>query len=146
MKRKSGSWPLAEGSRACEEGDRTLGRRTLPNRIAAICCGLVLLLAGAAAAKKKKPLTKTIQGEVLDQDDNPIVGASVELTDVTTSKTLGIYSEAGGHYEFTELKPSDDYQVRATYKDQQSDVRRVSSLDDEAVRVLNLNIPPTPSQ
>jgi hypothetical protein len=144
MKRKSGSsLPVEIGVR--EEGG-TPATRALPIKMAAICCGLILLLAGTAAAKKKKPLTKTIQGEVLDQDSNPIVGASVELTDITTGKTLGIYSEAGGHYEFTDLLPSDDYQVRAVYKGQPSDVRRASSLDDEAVRVLNLTIPPTPSQ
>lgn len=111
-----------------------------------ICCGLVLLLPGSASAKKKKPLTKTVQGEVLDSGNNPIVGASVELTDVTRGKTLGIYSEAGGLYHFADLNPADDYQVRATYKGQQSDVRHVSSLDDEGTRVLNLTIPPSASQ
>lgn len=107
---------------------------------------MVLLLAGTAAASKKKPLTKTIQGEVLDRDNNPIIGASVELTDVTSGKTLGIYSESGGRYQFTDLKPSDDYQVRATYKGEQSDVRHDSALDDEGVKVLNLTIPPPSSQ
>lgn len=114
-------------------------------KAAVICCGIALLFTVTAIAKKK-PLTKTIQGEVLDGENNPIVGASVELTDVTTGKTLGIYSEEGGRYHFTELKPSDDYQVRATYKGQQSDVRRASALDEEGVRVLNLTIPPSASQ
>lgn len=113
---------------------------------AVICCGLALLSSVRASAKRKKPLTKTIQGEVLDRDSQPIVGASVELTDVTSGKTLGIYSESGGRYQFTELKPSDDYQVRAAYKGQQSDVRHVSALDDEATRVLNLTIPPSSPQ
>ena len=105
-----------------------------------------MCLTGALAAKKKKPLTKTIQGEVVDQANNPIVGASVELTDVTTGKTLGIYSEAGGRFHFADLKPTDDYQVRAAYKGQQSDERHVSSLDDEAVRELSLTVPPLSSQ
>jgi hypothetical protein len=114
-------------------------------KAAAICCGIALLFTVAAIAKKK-PLTKTIEGEVLDGENNPIVGASVELTDVTTGKTLGVYSEVGGRYHFTDLKPSDDYQVRAAYKGQQSEVRRSSALDEEGVRVLNLTIPPSASQ
>jgi hypothetical protein len=139
MKRKSGSPALA--GRPKERAGRRFRLRA-----ALICCGMVLLCAGAAAAKKKKPLTKTIQGQVLDQDSHPIVGASVELTDVTTGKTLGIYADDGGKYQFTDLKPTDDYQVRAAYKSQQSDLRSVSAFDDEAVRVLVLTIPGSASQ
>ena len=143
-KRKSGSSTLAE-----KTGARQGGRTRPPCALAAgtaICCLLALLFTGNLAAKKKKPLTKTVQGEVLDKDNNPIVGASVELTDLTTGKTLGVYSEGDGRYQFTDLKPSDDYQVRAAYKGQQSDSRHVSSLDEESVKVLNLSIPPAISQ
>lgn len=146
MKRRSGSSHVDGQSGARDRSGSTPLRRDYRARVAAVCCGVVLLLAGTAAASKKKPLTKTIQGEVLDRDSNPIVGASVELTDVTSGKTLGIYSESGGRYQFTDLKPSDDYQVRATYKGEQSDVRHASALDDEGVKVLNLTIPPPPSQ
>ena len=145
MKRKSGSLPLDDRNGSPDGSGSTALRPEF--RIAAvICCGMIVLLAGTAAAKKKKPLTKTIQGEVLDRDNNPIVGASVELTDVTSGKTLGIYTEADGRYQFSDLKPSDDYQVQATYKGQQSDVRHASALDDEGVKVLNLAIPPPASQ
>lgn len=86
-----------------------------------------------------------MQGEVLDAGNNPIVGATVELTDASTGKTFGKYSEAGGRYQFTDLKPTDDYQVQATYKGQQSEVRHSSSLDDRSVVFLNLTIPPPAS-
>jgi hypothetical protein len=142
MKRKSGSRSLTVGTTIYDCENPVAATRI---KAAVIFCGIALLFAGTAVAKKK-PLTKTIQGEVLDGENNPIVGASVELTDVTTGKTLGIYSEVGGRYEFTDLKPSDDYQVRAAYKGQQSDARHVSALDDEGVRVLNLTISPSPSQ
>lgn len=143
MKRKSGSGPALTFRTTVHDWDGPMPASRL--KAAAICCGIALFFTVTAIAKKK-PLTKTIQGEVLDGENNPIVGASVELTDVTTGKTLGIYSEVGGHYHFTDLKPSDDYQVRAAYKGQQSDVRRASALDDEGVRVLNLTIPPSASQ
>jgi Carboxypeptidase regulatory-like domain len=146
MKRKSGKPTLVNESCVQDRGRSARPTLALRLRAVVICCGMVLLFAGMVAAKRKKPLTKTIQGEVLDQDNNPIVGASVELTDVTSGKTLGIYSEAGGRYQFTDLKPSDDYQVRATYKGQQSDVRHASALDDEGVKVLNLTISPAAPQ
>ena len=110
-------------------------------RLASFCV-IVVLLPFSLAAKQKKPPTKTIQGEVLDQADHPISGASVELKNTTTGKALGIYSETNGRYEFTELRPTDDYQVQASYKGQQSEVRHASSLDDRSVVVLNLVIPP----
>jgi Carboxypeptidase regulatory-like domain len=112
---------------------------------AAACLALFCLLPLAPSAKQKKPLTKTVQGAVLDAANNPIVGATVELTDETTGTTLGLYTEAGGRYQFTQLKPTDDYKIRATYKGQASDVRHASSLDDRGIVVLNLTIPPPAS-
>jgi Carboxypeptidase regulatory-like domain len=115
--------------------------RALRRTAAALCLLLVCCLPSSLAAKKKKPLTKTIQGQVLDSASQPIAGAAVELTDLTTKKTLGIYADADGHYEFTDLNPHDDYQVKATYKNQESEVRHASSLDDTYVLVFNLTVP-----
>lgn len=129
--------------------ERVLGCGPLqPHLIAILGCLVVLcMLPAASLAKQKQPPTKTIQGQVLDGSSNPIVGAAVQLTDATTGKTLAMYSEAGGRYVFTELKPTDDYQVQATYKGQQSEVRNASSLNDENPVVLNLTIPaPTAQQ
>jgi hypothetical protein len=112
---------------------------------AAVCLMLLGVLPLSAAARKKAPPTKTVQGEVLDGSNNPIVGATVELTDEATGKTLGIYTETGGRYQFTDLKPADDYKVQANYKGQASVVRHASSLDDNAIIVLNLTIPPPAS-
>lgn len=118
-------------------------RRRHSVAIIVVACGLALAPAGAMA-KKKKPPTKTVSGEVLDQANNPIVGASVELTDLRTGKKLAIYSEAGGRYSFAGLAPTDDYEVQATYQGQKSELRKASSLDDREIMVLNLRIPPLP--
>ncbi|HUI43474.1 MAG TPA: carboxypeptidase-like regulatory domain-containing protein [Terriglobia bacterium] len=105
------------------------------------CALLALLTPSGLFAKKKTPPTKTVQGEVLDAASLPIVGAAVELTDDSTHKKLGIHSEAGGRYKFTGLTPTDDYEVKATYKGQNSEVRHASSLDGRSIVVLNLTIP-----
>lgn len=136
------------GSRVANGGEelRRPNRRTdvLPVTCA-ICLTLFCLLPLPLSAKKKPPLTKTVQGEVLDASNHPIVGASVELTDETAGTTLGLYTEAGGTYKFTDLKPNHDYKVQAKYGGKASDVRHASSLDDRGIVVLNLTIPPPPS-
>jgi hypothetical protein len=122
---------------------RVQGCGALPLGLAAMigCLLALFVLPVVSSAKQKPPPTKTIQGQVLDASSNPIVGAAVQLTDTTTGKTLAMYSETGGRYVFTELKPTDDYQVQATYKGQQSEVRNASSLNNDNPIVLNLTIP-----
>lgn len=111
----------------------------------AACLAAFCTFSPPLSAKKKPPLTKTVQGEVVDASKRPIVGASVELTDETAGTKLGLYTEAGGRYEFTGLRPNHDYKVQANYKGQASDVRHASSLDDRGIMVLDLTIPPPAS-
>jgi len=119
-------------------------RRCRPVSVALV--SLVLVAAWPAGAKQKKPVTRTIAGAVLDQAENGIGGASVELTDLQTGKKIAIYTEQGGRYQFSDLKFNDDYQVQATYKNQPSDLRKVSGLIQEAKVVVNLHIPPPKSE
>lgn len=143
MKRKK---KTGNGAANREDGPyRQQGRSGLLLLICAACLVVLCIPLLPLSAKKKPPLTKTVQGEVVDASNHPIVGASVELTDETAGTTLGLYTEAGGRYEFTELKPNHDYKVQARYKGQASDVRHASSLDDRGIVVLNLTIPPPSS-
>ncbi len=143
-------------------GDRTEGMLTFSNILTsrkrgapagglqrACTLALVLAVLGLAwgapslmARKKKPPTTKTVRGQVLDASDNGIVGAAVEMTDLTAGKKTAIYTETGGHFTFTGLKTFDDYQFRATYKGQASETRKVSSWDTRMRVVVNLHIPP----
>lgn len=93
------------------------------------------------AKRNKPPTSKTVIGQVFDAQDNPIVGAAVEMTDLTTGKTTAIYSGPEGHFTFADLKLTEDYQFKAHYKGQSSDVRKVSSWDTRFDLVLNLHIP-----
>jgi Carboxypeptidase regulatory-like domain len=94
------------------------------------------------AKKKGPPTSKTVVGQVFDASDNPIVGAAVEMTDLSTNKTSAIYTGPEGRFTFTDLKFTKDYQVKARYKGQSSEVRKVSSWDTRFNLVLNLHIPP----
>jgi hypothetical protein len=141
-KRKTGSGAERRAVRPRLSPRRELGAlfRT-PAAWLALCCVMALPL----FAKEKKPITKTVQGEVLDASNNPIIGASVELTDETAGTTVGVYTENGGRYQFTDLKLNHDYKVQAKYKGQASEIRHASSLDDRGIVVLNLSIPPPSS-
>jgi hypothetical protein len=104
--------------------------------------GAVLLLwAATGLAKEKKPQTRTVIGVVTDDAENPIEGAAVELADRQTGKVLDIYSQDGGHYQYTDLRFDHDYTVKATYQGASSEVRQASSLDTRTPLVLNLTIP-----
>ncbi len=95
-----------------------------------------------ASGKKKKAVSRTVTGVVLDGSENPLDGASVELTDMQTGKKIDIYSQEGGHYLFADLNPNHDYELQAHQNNLASDVRKVSSLDDRDQIVINLRIPP----
>ena len=126
---------------ACPEARPDAAHCGLLRIAASLCLLLVCFLPSRLGAKQKKPLTKKIHGQVLNGASQPIAGAAVELTDLTTGKKFGIYADGDGRYEFADLNPHDDYQVKATYQNQESEVRHASSLDNTYVLVFNLTVP-----
>lgn len=133
-----------------DSGDQRLTEHSLAGawRLSA---ALVWLLAGVslgvlvapspAAAKKKPPLPRMISGHVFDQNDTGISGATVELTDLQSGKTIAIYTESDGRYQFSDLSPTHDYQLRASYNGVSSETRKASALEERQL-ILNLHIPP----
>jgi len=93
------------------------------------------------AAKEKKVVSRTVTGAVLDEADNGIVGATVQLTDIQTGKKYAAYSGQGGEYHFSDLKPTHDYEVQASFRGSSSEVRKVSSVDTRNRIVINLTVP-----
>jgi hypothetical protein len=98
-------------------------------------------LCASGLAKEKQPVTRTVSGVVLDEAENGIEGATIELTDLQTGKVVAIYSQKGGQYLFSNLLPSHDYKIKATFKGSSSEVRQISSIDTRSRVVLNLTIP-----
>jgi hypothetical protein len=100
-----------------------------------------LLYAPGLAAKQKAPTTKTVSGLVTDKAENGISGATVTLTDLQAGKTVAIYTEADGRYQFSDLDPHHDYQIQASFKGVASETRQINSLDTRRKLVINLSIP-----
>ena len=109
-----------------------------------VLCGVLavawLLHAPALAAKQKAPTTDTVSGLVTDNAENGISGAAVTLKDLQTGKTVAIYTEANGQYQFSYLDPHHDYQIQASFKGVASETRQLSSLDTRRKLVINLTI------
>jgi hypothetical protein len=101
----------------------------------------VLVLCAPGLAREKKPVTKTVSGVVLDEAENGIEGATIELTDLQTGKLVAIYSQEKGQYSLSGLLPSHDYKIEASFKGSSSEVRQISSFDTRMRLVINLTIP-----
>jgi hypothetical protein len=128
----------------CTHSVREGSYRRAPKRAALtliLLGGVWLLGTVTGLGKDKTPTTRTISGAVMDDAENPIEGATVELTDPQTSKVLDIYSQAGGQYQFTGLRFDHDYTVKAMFKGASSEVRRISMFETRWHLVLNLVIP-----
>lgn len=103
---------------------------------------LLWFLSGPAPLAKEKKVSRVVTGVVLDEDENGIVGATVELKDLQSGRKVAQVTQEGGKYQFSDLRPNHDYQVQAKYKGTSSEVRTVSSFDARNRIVLNLKIPP----
>jgi hypothetical protein len=126
-------------------GRGCVGFRRLAMQSVLACVPICLLVVSVPElwAKEKKPVTKTISGVVLDGADNPIVGAAVELTDVQDNKKVAKYSQEDGKYQFADLDPKHDYEVQVRFKELTSEVRKVSTIDDRRIVVLNFTLAPS---
>lgn len=104
---------------------------------------LLLVLALPALAeppKEKAPQTRTVSGQVTDQDDSPLADAVVYLKNTKTLAIKSYISEANGNYHFSSLAPNVDYEVYAEYKDHRSPTRTLSSFDSRSQVTFNLKI------
>jgi len=101
-----------------------------------------VFLPASLSAKKKPPVLRSISGEVMDSASNGVDGATVELTDLETNKTLASYTLHGGHYSFDGLNPHHDYRIQAKFQDKVSHVRTVSSVSPFNQVVINLTLAP----
>jgi hypothetical protein len=108
-----------------------------------VLAGACLVCAPTLAVKKEKgPTTKTVSGQIVDKAEKGIGGAEVTLKDLQTGKIVAIYAGANGQYQFSDLDPHHDYELRARFNGVASETRQVSSFDTRWKVVINLTIPP----
>jgi hypothetical protein len=104
--------------------------------LAVACAGLV------TAQKKEKddPTVRSLQGQVVDPDDKPAVGAVVQLKDTHTLQVRSFITQADGEYRFSGLRADTDYEVKADFNGMSSDSRRLSNFDSRKIATVNLKL------
>ena len=102
---------------------------------------LVIAVAAHAAAldKKDKAQGRLLYGKVLDQQDNPVAGAIVYLTNTRTHAVKTYIVGQEGTYRFPGLSTV-DYEVYAQYNGNKSDTKSVSQFDDRPQVYIDLKI------
>jgi len=121
--------------------NRLTGKSGTGRLLVALTLGALLLVSAGLLAKEKR-VVRTVTGAVLDEGENGLVGATVALTDLRTGERTAAYTQEGGRYQFSDLNPAHDYEIRASYHGATSEVRRISSIDTRTRIVINLRIVP----
>jgi len=100
---------------------------------------LVASMGGAAADKKDQQQGRLLSGKVLDQQDNPVVGAIVYLSNMRNHAVKTYIVGPDGTYRFPGLSTV-DYEVYAQFNNRKSDTRSVSQFDDRSQVYIDLKI------
>jgi Carboxypeptidase regulatory-like domain len=100
---------------------------------------VISVAAHAAPDKKDKPQGRLLFGKVLDQQDNPVVGAIVYVTNMRTHAVKTYIVGQEGTYRFPGLSTV-EYEVYAQYNGHKSDTKSVSQFDDRSQVYIDLKI------
>ncbi len=79
-------------------------------RCSLFLAAVLALLSGPALAQQ---VTSGLGGQVLDQDGNPVVGATVEIVHEPTGTTRSTVTREGGRYQATGLRVGGPYRITA---------------------------------
>jgi len=104
---------------------------------------VLLLLMGACAAvqsKDKGPQLRTVVGQVVDKDENPIANAVIYLENMATTSVDSHFSDDSGNYEYDGLSPDVDYQIYAEHNGMISVTHTISSFDSRISVNLELRV------
>ncbi|MDR3792421.1 MAG: carboxypeptidase-like regulatory domain-containing protein [Terracidiphilus sp.] len=83
---------------------------------------------------------RTVSGAVLDDKEEPIVGATVFLKNLKTKAIRSFTSVEKGHYYFAQVSRIEDYELWAEKGGKKSAVKTVSSWDSRSKMVADLKI------
>jgi energy-converting hydrogenase Eha subunit E len=108
--------------------------------VAAVALVALVLLAAGPALADNPPQVRSLQGQVVDNNDAPIGGAVVYLKNTKTLAVKTFIAGKDGTYRFNALSPSVDYEVYAEADGKKSDTKTLSSFDTQKQARINLKI------
>jgi len=117
--------------------------------LAAVACGLWALGAipsgsrcalSAPAAWSQNIGDRTVSGTILSESGQPVVGATVFLKNEKTKAIRSYISTAGGHFRFSQVDMSVDFDLWVEKDGRKSATKTVSSWDDRKEFVSDLKL------
>jgi hypothetical protein len=88
----------------------------------------------------KEAKTRSVVGIVMDNSGKPLDGAIVELKPSAGGTGRTVTSVNGGKFRFDELSKTQDYQLRATFKQASSSRRTISQFDTKQTVTVELRL------
>jgi hypothetical protein len=84
--------------------------------------------------------TRSVQGVVTDDADNPLEGSVVQIKDTKTLQIRSFITKQNGTFHFHSLNPDIDYELKAEFKGAHSGSKTLSSFDSRKSAVINLKV------
>ena len=114
-------------------------------RLLALAVLATFLVSGSALAQfgKKKDQdtnTRTVQGIVTDEAENPISGAVVQLENTKTLQIRSFITKEKGDYYFSDLSTDVDYKLHAENHGMISGTKTLSTFDSRKQATMNLKV------
>jgi hypothetical protein len=102
-------------------------------------CGLHPSLS-ASGQKSPAPVSRVIEGSVLDRTGHPLPGAVVLIEDLKSLQVRSYIVQNDGKYHFRGLSSDANYQLRARYNGAMSGAKTVSVFESKPAIVVNLTV------
>ncbi len=93
-----------------------------------------------AGGKSSNEQSRSVTGQVLTANDQPIASAVVYLKNTKTLAIRSFITEKDGGYRFHALSPNVDYELYAEYQGQKSPTKVLSAFDTRANITMHLHI------
>lgn len=105
----------------------------------ALVAGVSMLVVTAPLAAQEQA-TRSLQGQVIGDNDAAVPGAIVYLKNTKTLAVKTFIADKDGNYRFNALSPNVDYEVYAEKDGKKSDNKTLSSFDSRKQATINLKI------
>ncbi len=101
----------------------------------------LLAVAGVSAQEgKRESQLRTVHGDVVDKQENPVASAVVFLKNLRTLSVKTHITDDTGQYRFSGLDPNVDYEIHAERQEWTSANRTISSFDSRKEIVIHLKL------
>lgn len=84
--------------------------------------------------------TRTVRGQVLDENEKPVERAVVHLTNLGTKKRLSVATDKDGRYQFNDVSRKDDFELVAEHGERASRPRKLSRFDSRPLVFVHLKL------